>query len=314
MTRSPLIIVYMVNRDNDFGLDISALTGQATEAGGSATFTVALLTQPTAAVTISVTSQDPSEGRVEPAMLTFTPTGYNTAQTVTVTGQDDTIDDGNVTWTVRLASSSGDTNYNTLSDEDVPVTTTDDEDAPTVTLVLMPSSISENGEVSTITATLSHPSSAITTITVSATPVSPATASDFTLSKCRHADHRGDDHNEHGHRDDHRRGQRRPGRREDGQRVCNRKQRPRHHRTFAPVTLTLTDDETPSANLDVDGDGRVRPVLGYNPGHSIRPLLPGRGPPPSSSQLPRARPLKKLNPTSTRWSVRTFSMWMAMAM
>ena len=137
------ISVYMVNRDNDFGLDISALTGQATEAGASATFTVALLTQPTAAVTISVTSQDPSEGRVEPAMLTFTTSGYNTAQTVTVTGQDDIIDDGNVTWTVRLALSSGDANYNTLSDEDVPVTTTDDEDAPTVTLVLMPSSISE---------------------------------------------------------------------------------------------------------------------------------------------------------------------------
>ena len=91
------ISVYMVNRDNDFGLDISAVTGQATEAGASATFTVALLTQPSAAVTISVTSQDPSEGRVEPAMLTFTTSGYNTAQTVTVTGQDDTIDDGNVT-------------------------------------------------------------------------------------------------------------------------------------------------------------------------------------------------------------------------
>ena len=175
------ISVYLVNRDNDFGLDISALTGQATEAGASATFTVALLTQPSAAVTISVTSQDPSEGRVEPAVLTFTTSGWNTAQTVTVTGQDDTIDDGDIPWTVRLALSSDDTGYNALAD-DVPVTTTDDEDAPTVTLVLTPSSISENAEVSTVSATLSHPSSATTTITVSATPVSPATASDFTLS------------------------------------------------------------------------------------------------------------------------------------
>ncbi len=251
------ISVYMVNRDNDFGLDISALTGQATEAGASATFTVALLTQPTAAVTISVTSQDPSEGRVEPAMLTFTTSGYNTAQTVTVTGQDDIIDDGNVTWTVRLASSSGDANYNTLSDEDVPVTTTDDEDAPTVTLVLMPSSISENGEVSTITATLSHPSSAITTITVSATPVSPATASDFTLSS---ADTliiaattttstgtvtiTAEDNNDQAD--------------EKMVRVSATANNAQGITDPSPVTLTLTDDETPSANLDVDGDGRVR--------------------------------------------------------
>ncbi len=251
------IIVYMVNRDNDFGLDISAVTGQATEAGASATFTVALLTQPSAAVTISVTSQDPSEGRVEPAMLTFAPTSYNTAQTVTVTGQDDIIDDGNVTWTVRLALSSGDANYNTLSDEDVPVTTTDDEDAPTVTLVLTPSSISENGEVSTVSATLSHPSSGITTITVSATPVSPATASDFTLSS---ADTliiaattttstgtvtiTAEDNNDQAD--------------EKMVRVSATANNAQGITDPSPVTLTLTDDETPSANLDVDGDGRVR--------------------------------------------------------
>ncbi len=250
------ISVYMVNRDNDFGLDISAVTGQATEAGASATFTVALLTQPTAAVTISVTSQDPSEGRVEPAMLTFTPTAYNTAQTVTVTGQDDTIDDGDIPWTVRLASSSGDTNYNTLS-EDVQVTTTDDEDAPTVTLVLMPSSISENGGVSTVSATLSHPSSATTTITVSAAPVSPATASDFTLSN---ADTliiaaatttstdivtiTAVDNNDQAD--------------EKTVTVSATANNAQGITAPSPVTLTLTDDETPSANLDVDGDGRVR--------------------------------------------------------
>ncbi len=251
------VSVYMINRDNDFGLDISTITGQATEAGGSATFTVALLTQPSAAVTISVTSQDPSEGRVEPAMLTFAPASYNTAQTVTVTGQDDTIDDGDVTWAVRLALSSGDANYDALMDEDVPVTTTDDEDAPTVTLVLMPSSISENAEVSTITATLSHPSSAITTITVSATPVSPATASDFTLSSAdtliiaattttstgtvtitaADNDDRAD---------------------EKTVSVSATANNAQGITAPAPVTLTLTDDETPSANLDVDGDGRVR--------------------------------------------------------
>ncbi len=50
------------------------------------------------------------------------------------------------------------------------------------TLVLTPAAISENGGVSTVTATLDGESGADTTLTVSVTPVSPATAADFTLS------------------------------------------------------------------------------------------------------------------------------------
>ena len=54
--------------------------------------------------------------------------------------------------------------------------------APTVTLELSPDSISENGETSTVTASLIRASGSRTTVTVSATPVSPAVAGDFTLS------------------------------------------------------------------------------------------------------------------------------------
>ncbi len=53
---------------------------------------------------------------------------------------------------------------------------------PTVTLQLMPTSISENGGSATVTARLSHTSGATTTVTVSATVVTPAVAGDFTLS------------------------------------------------------------------------------------------------------------------------------------
>ena len=53
---------------------------------------------------------------------------------------------------------------------------------PTVTLQLMPTSISENGGSTTVTARLSHTSGATTTVTVSATAVTPAVAGDFTLS------------------------------------------------------------------------------------------------------------------------------------
>ena len=176
-------------RDDDYGLVESAVSGQATEAGGQATFTVRLRSLPTAAVTVTVTSRDTTEGRVSagggaPAAsttLTFTTGSWNTAQTVTVTGVDDAVDDGTVTWTVRLAPSSGDTSYGALSAVDVPVTTTDDDTARAA-LVLTPASILENGEVSTVTATLSHATTEAVTLTVAAAAGSGAVAADFTLS------------------------------------------------------------------------------------------------------------------------------------
>ena len=127
----------LILRDDELGLAESAVSGQATEEGGQATFTVALNVQPSAAVTVSVTSQDTSEGLVSAGdgapvattTLTFAPAAWNTAQTVTVTGVDDDVDDGDVTWQVRLDPASGDTDYDRLANVDVDVTTTDDDTA-----------------------------------------------------------------------------------------------------------------------------------------------------------------------------------------
>ena len=62
------------------------------------------------------------------------------------------------------------------------LTITDDEETPTVTLALAPTSITENGGVSTVTASLNGLSSADVVVTVSASAVDPAVANDFTLS------------------------------------------------------------------------------------------------------------------------------------
>ena len=87
----------MTNTDNDVGgdhgdADDGPLT--TTEAGGTATFTVVLNTQPTANVTIALSSSNPAEGTVLPASLIFTTANWNVAQTVTVTGVDDAVVDG----------------------------------------------------------------------------------------------------------------------------------------------------------------------------------------------------------------------------
>ena len=109
------------------GLRVGAVSGLATEGGGKATFPVRLWTQPSAAVTVSVSSRDTSEGTVAPSSITFSTTSWNTAQTVTVTGVDDNVNDGHVTWQVRLDPSSGDTDYDGLSNVVVGVTTLDDD-------------------------------------------------------------------------------------------------------------------------------------------------------------------------------------------
>ena len=68
-----------------------ATTLSVTEGATTATFTVQLATEPTAAVTVAVASQDTSEGTATPAALTFTATDWHTAQPVTVTGADDDV-------------------------------------------------------------------------------------------------------------------------------------------------------------------------------------------------------------------------------
>ena len=121
--------VSVVNTDNDVsGFTVSAISGNTTEAGGTATFTVVLNAQPTASVSTGVSSNDTGEGTVSPASLTFTTGNWSTPQTVTVTGVDDSVNDGNIAYTIVLAAAtSSDTNYDGINPSDVSVTNTDDD-------------------------------------------------------------------------------------------------------------------------------------------------------------------------------------------
>src|SRR5690606_41799044 len=72
----------------------------------TATFTVVLVTQPSAEVTIGLSSSDTTEGTVAPASVTFTAANWNIAQTVTVTGVDDNEVDGDITYSIATAAAS----------------------------------------------------------------------------------------------------------------------------------------------------------------------------------------------------------------
>ncbi len=173
--------------DDTVGITVSAVSGQATEAGGTATFTVRLNTQPSANVTISVTSEDTGEGTVSPSSLTFEPNNANSkiwssTQTVTVTGVDDSIADGTVTYDITLGSpTSTDTDYSGLSSQTVRVSTTDD-DSPGITVSAVSGQATEAGGTATFTVRLNTQPSANVTISVTSEDTGEGTVSPSSLT------------------------------------------------------------------------------------------------------------------------------------
>ncbi len=110
------------------GFAITQASNNVTEAGATATFTVALRGEPTANVTIPVSVSDSTEASVSPSSLVFTSSNYATPQTVTVTGVDDTADDGGIASSIILAvPTSTDTLYGVLNPVDVSLFTEDDD-------------------------------------------------------------------------------------------------------------------------------------------------------------------------------------------
>jgi hypothetical protein len=149
--------VSVTNADNDTaGITVTPTSGlTTTEAGGTAAFTVVLNTQPTADVAISLSSNDATEGTAAPASLTFTPANWSTPQTVTITGVDDTLDDGNMAYVIVTApAATADGKYNGLNAADVSVTNTDDD--PLLTLTISQSSVSEAAGPNAAIATVSR--------------------------------------------------------------------------------------------------------------------------------------------------------------
>ena len=154
------------------------------ESGGVSTVTATLSGVSSAAVTVTV-----GAAAVAPAVSgDFTQTGTTltiaagdttSAGAVTVTANGDAVDSPDKQ--VRVSGTAAGGN-NVANPSSVTLTLTDDDELPTVTLALSPTSISESGGVSTVTATLSGVSSAAVTVTVGAAAVAPAVSGDYTLS------------------------------------------------------------------------------------------------------------------------------------
>ncbi|HUH46886.1 MAG TPA: gliding motility-associated C-terminal domain-containing protein, partial [Arenibacter sp.] len=102
--------------DDTAGVTVSLISGNTTEDGGTATFTMVLNSRPTADVTIPLSSSNPNEGILSISGVTFTPLNWSTPQIITVTGVDDFTIDGDIAYFIVTGNvSSVDPNYGGMS-------------------------------------------------------------------------------------------------------------------------------------------------------------------------------------------------------
>ena len=145
------------------GVTVSSISGNTTEGLGQVTFTVVLDAQPSNNVTTTIVSSDTGEGTVDKSILTFTNGNWSDAQTVTVTGVNDDVDDGNIAYTITTGTtSSSDSSFNGIDPDDVSVTNTDN-DTVGITVGSISGNTTESGGEATFTVVLdTEPTDSVT--------------------------------------------------------------------------------------------------------------------------------------------------------
>jgi hypothetical protein len=174
----------VTNRDDDTAaILVSPISGDTTEKNtGTATFTIALQTQPTANVTIALTSSDTSEGTVSPALVTFTAVNWASPQVITVTGVDDKVQDGNQPYTIDIAAAmSADGNYDGKDPADVSLFNKDDDTA-NITVGKISGNTSESGGTATFSIVLDTQPTADVSIGIASSNTAEGTVSEDSVT------------------------------------------------------------------------------------------------------------------------------------
>ncbi|WP_281256869.1 Calx-beta domain-containing protein, partial [Candidatus Chloroploca asiatica] len=184
----PLPTVTVRITDNDTaGVAIMPTTVDVAEGGASANYTVRLLSEPTAPVTISL-GRDAAQVSVNRTSLVFTPQNWNTAQSVQVTAVDDAIDEADVhTSQITHTTASRDPNYNqaTAPFRPLPTVTVRITDNDTAGVTITPTTLTvEEGRSATYTVELtSQPTTPVTVnLTVPGGVTTSASSLEFTAA------------------------------------------------------------------------------------------------------------------------------------
>jgi uncharacterized repeat protein (TIGR01451 family) len=154
--------------DDEAGVTIAPSSPLVTtEAGGSDTFTVALSSEPTSTVMVTISSTDPEEGSPSPVALSFDAGNWHTPQTVTVTGVDDDVDDGDTTYAIETIISSNDSDYDGFDPVEVTATNVDDDGAGFTVIPAAGLLTTEAGGTDTFDVVLDSAPTGMVTVTLS---------------------------------------------------------------------------------------------------------------------------------------------------
>lgn len=154
--------VAMQNQDNDNpGVVVNVIDGTTSESGGTAKVQFSLLAQPNngASVTIPLSISNTAEGTISQTSITITNANWNNsvANEVTITGVDDLLTDGDVTYNLVTGDpTSADPLYDAITAAQVadPLLTNIDNDLPGFTVNPSSLTFSENGGTATFTVKL----------------------------------------------------------------------------------------------------------------------------------------------------------------
>ena len=146
---------YTINNDDIAGATITIIDNLTGEDGDTGTFQIELTSEPTADVTIALSSDDTDEGTVG-ASITITPANWNNpaANVVTVTGVDDILADGLENYNIITGNvTSIDAFYDALDGttiDDVAMQNQNDDLASSILLNLTDVTSGEDGSTATV--------------------------------------------------------------------------------------------------------------------------------------------------------------------
>ncbi len=239
-------VAVTVDDDETAGVTVSPTTLAVDEAGNG-TYTLMLTKRPTVPVTIMVSNPDATAVTLSATSLTFTTDNWNSVQTVTVSGVEDTDADHETVQLTHTATST-DADYAGGVTIDSVAVTLNDNDGPGVTVSTTTLTVHERGGSGMYTLRLNTPPTEAVTISVthsnaSAVTVSPTslmfgttdwnTAKTITVTGVEDAD-----------TDD-----------ETVQLTHTVTSTDTTYRTVTAATVTVTVTEMAAVSLDVDGSG-----------------------------------------------------------
>ena len=160
--------------DNDLRGVTATPTALTIPEGGSASYTVVLDTEPTAAVAVAVQVPEGAEIAVDKTELTFTTEDWNQAQTITVTAAQDADAVADEPVILTHAVSGGD--YDAVTAESVTVTITEDD---TPELSITDGAATEGDQVLEFTVALSVASSQTVTVEYATTDSTATAGTDY---------------------------------------------------------------------------------------------------------------------------------------